>query len=547
MFWPSHHRFVLTGLALLALGTAPTASQSHVPEAVRTAADRISSAQLAWDLAYLAADDLRGRNTPSEGFDTAADYIIERLRRAGVDAMGDDSGYRQHYDLHVSEVNTAAARIEVGSHALIFGRDFLVRSFAGPLDATLPVVYVGHGWVIPDRQIDPYAGLDVKGKLVLAHGPRVLPKGVDVRQLGRVTIAARSPLAEAERLGAAGVLFITQTSDLVRWDELRSSNLVRRELDPPVPSAYAAPGVTSVLLSPGATQALLSDEPVSGASILDAETTGDFDASFMLKKRVRVRLPRSSEIRYRPYNVVATLRGSDQRLAAEYVTVAAHLDGAVGSRAVNGDSIYNSADDNASGSAALLAIAEQLARGPRPRRSVIFIWDSGEEQGLWGTRRFVHAPPVPLAQIVAHFNVDMIGASRHPGSADERSPGVTERGEIYLTGPAVLSKGVDRLLEQANAAYLKVRFNRSFDTPSSEFFYPRTDAGPFLERGILAIGFFTGMHDRYHLPSDEARFLDPQQLHLMTRMIFVSLWVVADSDTRPAIDQTMPASVPRYR
>ena len=80
--------------------------------------------------------------------------------------------------------------------------------------------------------------------------------------------------------------------------------------------------------------------------------------------------------------------------------------------------IYNSADDNASGSAALLAIAEQMVRAPRPKRSIIFIWDSGEEQGLWGTRRFVHQPPVPLAQIVAHVNIDMIGASRRPGAAD---------------------------------------------------------------------------------------------------------------------------------
>jgi hypothetical protein len=99
-----------------------------------------------------------------------------------------------------------------------------------------------------------------------------------------------------------------------------------------------------------------------------------------------------------PYNVVALVEGSDPVLKDEYITVAAHLDGAVGSRAVEGDRIYNSADDNASGSAAMLAIAEQMMRAPRPKRSVIFIWDSGEEQGLWGTRRFVHDPPVPLAR-----------------------------------------------------------------------------------------------------------------------------------------------------
>ena len=128
-----------------------------------------------------------------------------------------------------------------------------------------------------------------------------------------------------------------------------------------------------------------------------------------------VRLPIAASTVYRPYNVVAMIEGGDPQRKAEAITIFAHLDGAVGSRAVNGDAIYNSADDNASGSAALLSIAEQMAAGPRPKRTMVFVWDSGEEQGLWGTRWFVHSPPVPLSQIVAHFNVDMIGASRRPG------------------------------------------------------------------------------------------------------------------------------------
>ena len=123
-----------------------------------------------------------------------------------------------------------------------------------------------------------------------------------------------------------------------------------------------------------------------------------FPASFQLKKTARLHVPVSAPTVYRPYNVVAILEGSDPTLKDEAVTVFAHLDGAVGSREVDGDAIYNSADDNASGSAALLNIAEQMAAAPRPKRTIVFVWDSGEEQGLWGTRWFVHRPPVPLAQ-----------------------------------------------------------------------------------------------------------------------------------------------------
>lgn len=532
------------GLTVAVLGAQQPGA---LPAPVRAAAEGISASQLAWDVAYLASDALLGRNTPSPGFDAAAAYITRRLERAGVEPLGDDGGFRQHYELHESRVDVNGARLEIGDRHLRCGDDFVIRSFAGPLEGSLPVVYVGHGWTVPDRGIDPYAGVDVRGKIVLAHGPRSLPRGVEIAQIGRVTANARSPLVEAERLGAAGVLFITQASELVRWDELRGANTIRRELDPPVPSAYAAPGITSLLLSPAAIEALLEGEAVTGRAALAFEDDGNYAASFQLQKRVSVRVPLAARTVHRPYNVVAIVRGADEGLKDEYLTVEAHLDGAVGSRVVDGDGVYNSADDNASGAAGMLAIAEQMMKAPRPKRSVIFIWDSGEEQGLWGTRHFVHAPPVALRQIAAHVNIDMIGASRRPGSADERSARVTEPGEVFLIGPGVLSAKADALLERVNADYLELRFNRAYDRGDSEFFYPRTDAGPFLERGILTIGFTTGIHDRYHLPSDEARFLDPVQMHRIARAVFASIWMLADADERPAIDRAIPATVPRHR
>jgi Zn-dependent M28 family amino/carboxypeptidase len=187
-----------------------------------------------------------------------------------------------------------------------------------------------------------------------------------------------------------------------------------------------------------------------------------------------------------------------------------------------------------------------MARGPRPKRTVVFVWDSGEEQGLWGTRWFVHSPPVPLAQVVAHFNIDMIGASRRPRSADAASNDVTERNEVFVIGTA-LSEKASALLDAVNAGYLKLKYNRRHDTAESEFFYPRTDAGPFLERGILTIGFTTGIHNRYHLPADEARVLDAVQLHAVTRTAFVSIWMVANDPEPPRIEQPIPATVPNYR
>ena len=193
--------------------------------------------------------------------------------------------------------------------------------------------------------------------------------------------------------------------------------------------------MTSVLLTPPVTTALLEGEALTAPAALRLGGQADYPASFQLKKTLAVRLPIAASTVYRPYNVVAMIEGGDPQRKAEAITIFAHLDGAVGSRAVDGDAIYNSADDNASGSAAILSIAEQMAAGPRPKRTMVFVWDSGEEQGLWGTRWFVHSPPVPLTQVVAHINIDMIGASRRPGSADSGSNGVTELGEVFLVGP----------------------------------------------------------------------------------------------------------------
>lgn len=204
----------------------------------------------------------------------------------------------------------------------------------------------------------------------------------------------------------------------------------------------------------------MAEEVIDGAPLLARGDAGDYPPPFQLTRPLILRVPLASSSRARPYNLVALVEGSDQVLKHEYVTVASHLDGAVGEREIEGDRIYNSADDNATGSAATLSIAEQLMKGPRPRRSVVFIWDSGEERGLWGTRRFVHQPPVPLDRIVAHVNVDRIGGTRAPGTSDAASPDVTGPNEVFVIGSGVLSPTVDALITRVHADYLGMTLNR---------------------------------------------------------------------------------------
>jgi Zn-dependent M28 family amino/carboxypeptidase len=539
-------RQALFGAFFLLGGIAAHTQRAALPDDVRAAAERITAAKLARDLDYFASDELMGRNTPSPGFDAAAKHIAGRLKAAGLKPAGDDGTYFQHYTMKESRVDAAAAHLEIGGRRFRLGDDFVLRSFAQPLTGTYQLVYAGHGWTVPDKGIDPYAGVDVKGKIVLVHGPRALPKGVEIRQIGRVSVGASTPFEEAARRGAAGIVFLPLSNAADDPSRVRAQSTTVRELDPPVPSAYAATPVTSVLVTAAAAEPLLAGERLSGKELIALGDSADYPASFQLSTTITLHVP-AAVTDHRPYNVVAVLEGSDPVLRNEYVTIESHLDGAVGTREIDGDAVYNSADDNASGSAANLAIAEAFAAGPRPKRSLVFIWDSGEERGLWGTRYFVHRPPVPLERIVAHFNIDMIGANRAPGSADAEAEGTTGPDEVYVIGPRVLSARAEKLLDEVNRGYLNLRFNHDHDRAESEFFYPRTDAGPFLERGILTIGFTTGIHARYHRPADEARFLDPKKMESIARTVLASVWALADAADRPGIDKPIPETVPRYK
>ncbi|MFW6198357.1 MAG: M20/M25/M40 family metallo-hydrolase, partial [Acidobacteriota bacterium] len=166
-------------------------------------------------------------------------------------------------------------------------------------------------------------------------------------------------------------------------------------------------------------------------------------------------------------NVVAVIEGSDPRLRHEHVALGAHYDHVgVGTPDDGGDAIYNGADDDGSGTAALLALAEAFAAGPRPARSLLFVWHAGEEGGMWGSRHFVAHPTVPLEEIVAQINVDMIGRSRRPGDDEPDNRPLTGPNEVYVIGPRIMSADLDTLIEEVNAGYLDLELDREYDDRS---------------------------------------------------------------------------------
>ena len=537
----------LAAVSLL-LGAAPALALAQIPDPVRSAAATITAEQLGRDARVLAADAQRGRATATPGFDSAAAYITRRLERLGLRPLGDSGTYRQHYSVKDAALDTTGTTLSLGGRTLRYGEDFLVRLFTDSGTVTAPLVYVGHGIRALAKGIDPYAGVNARGAIVIVHGPTALPKGETFQSLGRVRTDWQTAPDAARSQGAIGVIYVMPAEARARWDRVRASGagLRARELDPPVPSAYQRPTLLALEIQAGALDSLMAGERVSASELLAAGSRQEYLPSFALGsgKRARVRIAYSSFTVLRPYNLVARLEGADP--GREAVVLLSHLDGAVGAGGVAGDSIYNAADDNASGSAGVLGIAEALTRTARPKRSVIFLWDSGEEVGLWGSRHFVTNPPVPLADMITLINVDMIGRTRVPGNTRPDDAELTGPGEVYVTGPGVLSTALDSLVRRANAGYLNLTLNRRYDVATSEFFYPRTDAGPFLERGVLTLGYLTGLHADYHGVGDGPDQLDPLKMEQVARTVFVTTWLLADAAARPAIDKAIPLTVPRH-
>jgi len=218
-------------------------------------------------------------------------------------------------------------------------------------------------------------------------------------------------------------------------------------------------------------------------------------------------------------NVVGVLEGSDPVLKNEYIVLSAHMDHVGISAPVNGDSIYNGADDDASGTTGVLEIAEAMSMpGARPKRSVIFLTVSGEEHGLWGSSWFSEHPAVPISQIVADLNIDMIGRNW--------------KDTIVVIGKEHSDLGTT--LDRVNRAHPELRMKAIDDIWPEENFYFRSDHYNFARKGVPILFFFNGTHPDYHGPNDEPDRIDAEKESRIVRLVFLIAQEVGNTEKRPA-------------
>ena len=246
-------------------------------------------------------------------------------------------------------------------------------------------------------------------------------------------------------------------------------------------------------------------------------------------------------------NVIGMVEGRDPVLKHEYVVFSAHLDHVgFAAAAAGGDTINNGADDDGSGSAALMAIArayaQGAARGIRPKRSMIFLWVTGEEKGLWGSQYFNQFPPVDITKVVANLNMDMIGRSKPPGYMDPPSYKLVEPGEVLVVGPRISSDDMLQIVERVAADVGKLKINDFYDTtapdathdnlgpqPNGQRIFYRSDHYNFAKMGIPVAFYTTGLHTDYHRVSDSPDKIDYASMEAITRNVAAVGWEIGNA------------------
>ncbi|MEO7454750.1 MAG: M28 family peptidase [Gemmatimonadaceae bacterium] len=543
-------RYLVIASALLIGASSLDAQQSANSRQVlaKAAVDRIRTDDIVRDVSYLASDANMGRRTPfpglaSPGYDSAAAYIARFLGAMRVKPMGDSGTYFQHYTVTRSTLDTTRVAGAIGKAPLVWGVDFLVQSFLVPGVREANVIYVGTGVRRPKSNVDPYGGFDIKGKWLLVSGsPALAGRGAPRPDpsLGKVGIDYTTINEVARFGGALGIITVATDSARGLWQRRA---VVGQDLNPSVGVAYAQYQVPRISISASALAKLLAGSSLSPETVLSSDSaTSRRSVDLGAGKRLRIDFA-ATTLDAHPYNVVGMLEGSDPVLKNEWISLAAHLDGAVPENAsMPGNGLadqYNAADDNASGSAGNMAVVRALMAAPRAKRSILLVWDSGEEVGLWGTRSIAYGPW--SENLVLHVSNDMIGRSR-PNNSPPVST-LSSADTIYVTGPKLLSTRIEGVLQRATKEYPFIALDRRYEDVSASYYYPRTDAGPYLERGIPIMQFFNGEHPDYHRPSDEVGKLDMRKITNVAKFSFGALWMAADDAEKLAWDGIVPESL----
>ena len=480
-----------TRLFIVMLTLAAIATAQAAPDPI----DRIREADLKRDLFALAGDAMHGREAGTIDEMTASAWVAERARDAGLQPAGDNGTYFQFFPLERLRVSSSST-VTLAGKELQMGRDVLPdATVVARIDAPVTVV-----------ESDIFEGRDLKGRVLVV---RYVPAQQATHDAGpRAAAALRTWARGIQRAvtasAPAAIVAIVPDAAQEQWDRVAISF--------PRGSYGLDPDGTGSPLSParGIPVLYVRESALGGAVAADARMV----ASIV-----------TDTFTYPSVNIVARMPGRDAALRNEYVLFSAHQDHDGERFAVDGDKIWNGADDNATTAVALLAIARAMAAQPG-RRSTLFIWHGAEERGLMGSRWYVKHPTVPLTSIVACLNGDMMGRNDPDTAA-----------LLGAVGPHRNSPELVQMALDANQKVTKFTIDSSWDDPQHrEGWYYRSDHLPYARAGVPALFFTTLLHADYHTPFDNPDRIDVAKLTKMTKWMYATGRAVAEAAKAPAVD-----------
>ena len=490
-------------------------------------AQTITPDELKQHLSVLASDYYEGRETGTRGLARAAEYISKQFQLSGIPPMQMIGGYYQEYPL--IEFGWNPSMISTDKEVFYMMQDFIGYAAANnTLEySTDQIVFLGYG--IDDSLYSDYRGVHVKDKVVLVAAGEPMQDS-----LSRITgTTRRSEWSKDWRLKAQAAtqhgvkcLLVIDPNisgylDNPSWKKFLEGTLMKLD------SEYKAPEYTNnLMITPAMADQLLGKRAKLMRKSIDKIQENGVPVNFIFKKRLVFNVMKM-ENKIFAENVVGFVEGTD--LKDEIIVVSGHFDHLGKEDTI----VYNGADDNGSGTVALIEIAEALSTakqaGEGPRRSVMIIAFSGEEKGLLGSKAYTLDPIIPFAQTVADLNIDMIGRIDPEHRRDSNY--------IYVIGSNFLSTGLHNINAAAARNYSSLKLDYAYNsTTDPNRYYYRSDHYNFAKNGIPSIFYFSGVHEDYHMPTDEEDKILYPLLTERARLVFHTLWILANQDARIQVD-----------
>ena len=489
---------------LIASCSAASVLTAQTSSALRAAAQTITQADVQRRINIIADDSMMGRDTPSPGLEKTAQYVADQFKRFGLKPAGENGTYFQRYSISRRKIDPAASHIGFmikGLHVHAdLSRDARFAFGGVPAEEThAPAVLLGGAYTADEART-----LDVKGKTALVVVDYTKPLSPALQQSVGVILGN----------GAAGVVLLSNRDSATFAQRVASQSQLRVGVDGTGAEAPIVEVHQRVLGDVLAAAGLNLDEIRASSSAVMRDLP-DLTIAFGLSDSVlqTVTAP----------NTIGVLEGTDPKLKGEYVIFSAHMDhvGTAGGgqcQARGGDTICNGADDDGSGTVGVMELAEAFSqKGARPKRSMIFLTVSGEEKGLFGSSYFSEHPTVPLAQVVADLNIDMIGRNW--------------KDTIVAIGREHSDLGTT--LGRVNAAHPELNMTAIDDRWPEENFYFRSDHYNFARKGVPILFFFNGTHADYHQVTDSPDKLDSEKESRILKLLFFLGQDIASAAARP--------------